>query len=74
MDTNKDTQPRILLQGYEVIIENCDDAEQARALVQQRIGQIEQVLTDMKAEKTLFNRQKHILTKWLSKQASGDLD
>jgi len=66
--THTDTNPRILIKGYEVIVENCTDAAEARALVEQRICDIQKRLSEMKAEKTLFNRHKHILGRWLHKQ------
>ena len=66
--TQTDTKPRISIKGYEVIVENCTDAAEARTLVEQRISDIQKWLAEMKAEKTLFNRQKHILGRWLNKQ------
>ena len=66
--TNTDTNPRISIKGYEVIVENCTDAAEARALVEQRMSEIDKWLSEIKAEKTLFNRQKHVLNRWLNKQ------
>ena len=66
--TNSNINPRILIKGYEVIVENCTDSAEARALVEQRIRVIQKCLAEMKAEKTLFNRHKHILSRWLNKQ------
>jgi len=66
--TNTDTNPKISIQGYEVIVENCTDAAEARALVEQRIRDIQKWLAEMKAEKTLFNRHKHVLSRWLNKR------
>jgi len=66
--TNADTNPRISIKGYEVFVENCTDAVEARALVEQRLSDIEKWLAEMKAEKTVFNRHKHILSRWLNKE------
>ena len=67
-DAETDTKPRISIKGYDVIVEHCTDPAEARALVEQRISDIQKWLAEMKTEKTVFNRHKHILSRWLSKQ------
>jgi hypothetical protein len=62
----KDTEPKIVIDGYKVTAVNCQDGALSRELVAERIRAIDKRVAETKAERTALNRQKHILTKWLA--------
>jgi hypothetical protein len=70
MNTNNDTNPRLKIAAYEVIAVNCQDSATAHALAGQRLQDIEQRLAEIKKEKTVLNRDKHCLTRWLRKNGA----
>jgi hypothetical protein len=63
--TSNDTKPTLSIEGFEVISANCTDTSTARALAEQRMCEIEKPLAEHKAERTVLNRHKHVLKKWL---------
>ena len=68
-DTNwadNDTKPTLSIKGFDVIAANYTDRSTARRLAEQRIYDIEERLADIKAERKVLNRHKHVLKKWLS--------
>jgi hypothetical protein len=64
---DKDTEPKIVIDGYKVTAVDCQSGASARNLAAERIRQIEKRVAEIKAERTALNRQKHILAKFLTK-------
>ena len=63
---DKDTESKIIIDGYKVVATNCQDGETPRDLAEERIREIENRVAEIKAERTSLNRQKHVLTRWLN--------
>lgn len=65
-NTDKDTEPKIVINGNKVIAVNCPDGASARELGAERIREIDKRVAEIKAERTALNRQKHMLLRWLA--------
>ena len=63
---NKDTEPKIKIDGCKVAAVNCQDGATARELAAERIRAIDKRVAEIKAERTALNRQKHMLSRWLA--------
>jgi len=68
--TDTKLKPILLIKGFEVTTANCADRATARALAERRIWEIKRRLVELKAERTVLNRHKHVLERWL-KQTIG---
>ena len=62
---DNDTKPTLSIKGFEVITGNCTDKSTARVLAEERVCEIEKRLADIKAERRVLNRHKHVLERWL---------
>jgi hypothetical protein len=62
---DNDSKPSLSIRGFDVIATNCKDRSTARALAELRMCEIEKRLADIKAERTVLNRHKHVLQRWL---------